>query len=263
MSVVIEKGIPFGQAGERQLLLDLARPDPRPDGPAPAVVHIHGGGWEAGERGLDTDVTLAQHGFLFVSIDYRLSQEASFPAQIHDAKAAVRWLRAHAGEYHVNPNRIGVGGHSAGGHLAALLGTSGEDQTLEGDSGSPGYSSAVQAVFAASAPLNFLAEDFVARDDADAAEARMLGGTVSSREDVARTASPLHGVKPDLPPFLLVHGARDDVVPVTQSRSFYAALLDSGVDAAYLELAQGTHGLEGYWPEIRQVMLAFFRLSLA
>jgi len=112
----------------------------------PAVIEIHGGAFTEGEPDVVRNRLLAENGFFTASIQYRLSQEATFPAQIHDSKAAVRWVRAHADEYHIDTSRVGVWGTSAGGHLAALVGTSGDVPKLEGDGGSAGYSSAVQAV---------------------------------------------------------------------------------------------------------------------
>lgn len=262
MSVFIRTGILFGQADDRPLLLDIAQPDPLPAGPLPAVIHIHGGGWEAGNREVNPDAILPNHGFVYASIDYRLSSEAVFPAQIHDCKAAVRWLRAHAEEYHVDPAQIGVWGHSAGGHLAALLGASGDTSWLEGELGSPGYASHVQAVFAVSAPADFLAEDYVARDDTYGAEARMLGGSVRRCREVAHLASPIYAVTSSSPPIFLVHGAQDETVPVTQSRHFYAALANAGVDATYVEIARAPHDLESYWPDVLGMMLQFFRKHL-
>ena len=125
MSVTVITAVPYAMANGKPLLLGIAHPDPLPAEPMPAVIEIHGGGWAEGERGVDTESILPNNGFFYASIDYRLSGDASFPAQIHDAKAAVRWLRAHANAYHVDPTRIGLWGGSAGAHLAALLGVSG------------------------------------------------------------------------------------------------------------------------------------------
>lgn len=136
--------------------MDIARPTSQSTDLLPAVVDIHGGGWAEGERGVSTDSILPNNGFFYCSIDYRLSGEAPFPAQIHDCKAAVRWLRANAERLRIDPERIGVWGNSAGGHLAELLGTSAGVAELEGRSGTPGVPSHVQAVAGFVAPTWFL-----------------------------------------------------------------------------------------------------------
>jgi hypothetical protein len=132
--------IQYGEVDDIPLLLDLFCPFPIPVEPLPAVVYIHGGGWDGGQRsgGMAPWLCplLATQGFLAVTISYRLSYQAIFPAQIHDVKAAVRWLRANAEHYHLHPERIGVWGFSAGGHLAALAGVTGDLPSLEGTSGS-------------------------------------------------------------------------------------------------------------------------------
>ena len=153
----VEEGITYGKAGDTELKLDMARPEG--DGPFPAIVFIHGGGWYQGSRqgyrGAIEDA--AKRGYVAITISYRLMQfdesqketttaTPIFPAQIHDAKAAVRWLRANAKNYHVDPDRIGVTGASAGGHLSLLVGLTDPAANLEGDSGSPDQSSRVQAV---------------------------------------------------------------------------------------------------------------------
>ncbi len=133
LPVTLMPDVPYGMAGGAPLLLDILRPESPPPAPMPAVVEIHGGGWAEGEKDALRNRFFAERGYFTVSINYRLSSEAIFPAQAHDAKAAVRWLRAHASEYGVDPDRVGVWGHSAGGHLAALLGTSADVVELEGD----------------------------------------------------------------------------------------------------------------------------------
>ncbi len=155
--IVIEENITYGKAGDTELKLDLARP--QGDGSFPAIVFIHGGGWYQGNRqGYRGQIQeAARRGYVAATIGYRLMQfdeskketttaTPIFPAQIHDAKAAIRWLRANATKYHINPNRIGVTGGSAGGHLSLLVGLTDPASGLEGDSGNPEQSSRVQAV---------------------------------------------------------------------------------------------------------------------
>src|SRR5262245_50768799 len=144
--VRVERDIVYGKGGRVELRLNLALPEGK--GPFPAVVCIHGGGWYQGQR-QDMDFmteVLARRGYVAATVSYRPAPGARFPAQIEDCKAAVRWLRANARRYHINPGRIGATGPSAGGHLACLLGVTGKKDRLEGGGGNPGHSSRVQAV---------------------------------------------------------------------------------------------------------------------
>ncbi|NIA21582.1 MAG: alpha/beta hydrolase fold domain-containing protein [Anaerolineaceae bacterium] len=135
----------YAKVGERPLLLDLYVPE-KAEGPLPLVVWVHGGGWRAGNKRFCRALPMTRRGYAVASIGYRLSGEAPMPAQIYDCKAAVRWLRAKAGKYNIDPKRIGAWGASAGGHLVALMGTSGGLKDLEGDLGNADQSSRVQAV---------------------------------------------------------------------------------------------------------------------
>lgn len=242
-SVVVEADIPFGEAAGKPLLLDIVRPRDRPATPAPAVVYIHGGGWMGGGKGPGRNRFLAERGFFTVSINYRLSQEATFPAQLEDAKAAIRWLRAVADRHGLDPERIGVWGHSAGGHLAALLGVTGDRPALEGASGSPGHSSRVRAVGVLSGPTDFL--QMGGRHEApDSPESRLVGGPIRERLDVVRQANPISYVPSDgapPPPFLIVHGERDETVPLGQGQLLHEALSRAGAEATFVPLAGVGH----------------------
>jgi acetyl esterase/lipase len=153
--VEVVRGIPFTEAGGHELLLDLYLPSSRR--PAPAVVFLHGGGWRLGDRTMAPNLSrhFAVHGYVMVSIDYRPSSLALFPAQVHDVKAAVRWLRAQASEYAVDPDRIALWGSSAGGHLAAVAGLSGPGQ-LEGGGADREHSSDVAAIVNGYGPVDLL-----------------------------------------------------------------------------------------------------------
>ena len=237
-------GVPFAAIpGVRPLELDLWLP-PEGGEPAPVVLFLHGGGWRIGSRhtvgpmyaGQDPTPfeRMAQAGIAVASADYRLSGEAVWPAQLHDAKAAVRWLRARADELGADPDRIAVWGESAGGHLASLLGLTAGDPSLEGDVGVTGLSSQVLAVAAWYAPsdlVGFAVDAGTDSADATTREAQLLGGTPMSLPDMAVQASPLIHVSPAAPPFLLLHGRTDRFVPCLQSERLYDALVEAGVEA--------------------------------
>jgi acetyl esterase/lipase len=235
-------GVPYAAIpGVRPLELDLYLP-PGDGGPVPVVVFLHGGGWRLGSRhtagpayrgaGPTPFERVAQAGIAVASVDYRLSGEAIFPAQLHDAKAAVRWLRARAGELGIDADRIAAWGESAGGHLAELLGLV-TDPALEGEVGITGPSSAVAAVAAWYAPSDVaaVAADLGA-DPADPAtrEAQLLGAPAGQVPELAAQAGPVSHVSPAAPPFLLLHGRADRLVPYVQSERLAAALEAAGAD---------------------------------
>ena len=236
-------GIPYAAIrGVRPLELDLVLP-PESGTRVPAVVFLHGGGWQVGSRHAagpayrDASPTpferMAQAGIAVASVDYRLSGEATFPAQLHDAKAAVRWLRARAGEIGIDPQRIAAWGESAGGHLAELLGLV-TDPALEGDVGITGPSSSVVAVVAWYAPtdlVGFAADAAADPTDPETREARLLGGPVPTVPDLAAQAGPISHVRPDAPPFLLLHGEADRFIPFIQSVRLHTALVEAGARA--------------------------------
>jgi len=236
-------GVPYAALpGARPLELDLVLP-PESDRPVPVVVFLHGGGWRLGSRHSagpayrSADPTpfeqVALAGVAVASVDYRLSGEAVWPAQLHDAKAAVRWLRRRAGELGIDPERVAAWGESAGGHLAALLGLTGGHPALEGAVGVTGPSSRVSAVAAWFAPTDLVG--FAADTGADPAdpttrEAQLLGAPPSTVPDRAAEASPVTHVSPTAPPVLLLHGRVDRFVPCVQSERLHDALRDVGAE---------------------------------
>ncbi|XVQ89731.1 alpha/beta hydrolase fold domain-containing protein [Microbispora siamensis] len=236
-------GVPYAAIpGVRPLELDLVLP-PETEGPVPCVVFLHGGGWRAGGRrsmgpafeGAEPTPfeLVAWAGIAVASADYRLSGEAVWPAQVHDVKAAVRWVRARGGELGIDPDRIAAWGESAGGHLAALLGLTSDNPALEGGVGVTGPSSAVAAVAAWYAPsdLRTVAADMGA-DPADPAsrEALLLGAPVPSVPDAAAQASPVTHVSPGAPPFLLLHGRADRMIACAQSERLSEELRGAGAE---------------------------------
>jgi acetyl esterase/lipase len=254
-------GIEFASPDEAHpLLLDLYLPAGTPGGKGfPAVIHYHGGGWRTGERsslgpgvdatGLSPMEQLVDAGFVVASADYRLSTVATFPAQLLDAKAAVRWLRNHAAEYNIDPARIYAWGDSAGGHLASLVGlTSGQRQFQDaGDAVTPvGDDVAAVAAWYPPTDLNRMGAqarpDAVARaDDPGSREALLLGAQPADVPDKAAAASPATYVHPDSPPFLLVHGTADRFVPAAQSATLAEALEGAGAAVELLLIEDADH----------------------
>jgi len=208
-------------------------------GKEPLVIWIHGGGWRSGSKVGGPWRSLLLEGLAVASIDYRLSSEAIFPAQIEDCKAAVRFLRANGAKYGFDGSRIGVWGASAGGHLAALLGTSGDVKALEGASlGNDKQSSRVQAVCDFYGPIDFVAmHPGKALENDKSAEALLLGGALSIKRDLAKMANPTTYVSKDDPPFLIEHGDQDRLVPISQSEEFCRALQSGGVSASFFTVA--------------------------
>jgi acetyl esterase/lipase len=241
--VRVLSGVPYAALpGARPLELDLYLPAGAE--PAPVVVFLHGGGWRLGSRHSagpayrSADPTpfeqVAQAGIAVASIDYRLSGEAVWPAQLHDAKSAVRWLRERSAEIGIDPERVASWGESAGGHLAELLGLTTDDADLEGAVGVTGPSSRVSAVAAWYAPsdVGAVATDNGA-DPGDPAsrEAQLLGAPPPDVPELTAQASPLTHVSAGAPPFLLLHGRADRLVHCAQSERLHEALAAAGVDA--------------------------------
>jgi len=252
------KDIEYAKVDNKSLLLDLYLPE-KAEGKLPLVIWIHGGGWQAGNKDGGPAVALVKQGYAIASINYRFSREAIFPAQIHDCKAAVRFLRAKAGEYNIDTGHIGVWGGSAGGHLVALLGVSGGEKALEGDEGNLEQLSDVQAVCDWFGPADFC--HWTGVSDAVASNgpvARLFGEPVSEKNELAVLASPIHHVEEGkkYPPFLIMHGDADKLVPLSQSIKFEEALKKAGCDVT-LYVAKGAgHGFGGN--EIMKMVGDFF-----
>jgi acetyl esterase/lipase len=231
----------YTKVGDRELKLDLARPA-EGDGPFPAVFVIHGGAWRAGDKKGHRDLIdrFAQHGYVAISPQYRFCPDETFPAQVHDVKAAVRWLKAHAGEYKVDPGRVGAMGFSAGGHLALMLGVTDADDGLEGDAAEGSPDTRVRAVVNYFGPTDLAADDIpkvskpLVRD--------FLGGTPAEKPDAARQGSPLTFITGDDPPILTFQGTKDPLVPHTQALKLAEALSAAGVPGRVELIVGGGHG---------------------
>jgi acetyl esterase/lipase len=229
------RNIPYAEVNGKPILLDLRVPmnAQRP----PLVVWIHGGGWVGGDKEKCRICWLARKGFAVASINYRLLKDAIFPAQIHDCKAAIRWLRANEERYGYDASRIGAAGSSAGGHLSALLGTTGGIQELEGAvGGNLAESSRVQAVVSISG-LSDLETSYASHPDPRVA--LLIGGTPAEQPERSLSASPLHFVGSDASPLLLIHGEKDPIVDPQQAVQLHRAYQNAKLDS-WLEMIPGT-----------------------
>lgn len=252
--------VPYATLSSAQKL-DIYLPNQGQE-PFPVVVVIHGGGFALGDKAggdLASQFEPVNHGYAVVSINYRLSGEALFPAQIQDVKAAIRFIRANAAQYKLNPDKIAVWGASAGGNLAALAGVTGDVAELEDLSlGNPSQSSRVQAVVDWFGPVNFLTMDeqnkasgladkvsgVQTHDTADSFESKLVGKQISLAPELVKAANPETYITADDPPFFIQHGTLDPNVPTQQSVDFAAALTSViGADQVTLELLEGAgHG---------------------
>ena len=224
-SVKVTDDIIYRSGDSKSWRLDLAMPENFGNKPFPAIVIIHGGGWNAGSKQDWVYRTMlldyAFKGYVTLSVEYRLTTEAPFPACIEDVKCAVRWLKAHAKEYNVDPDRIGVFGHSAGAHLAAMIGMSSGNKALEGDGGWNNYSSSVTSVIAASTP------------------------TQTRRSNMNNKEWwPINYISGNLLPMLVIQGTADNIVPIAQTDQFVDSLKKVGAkDLTYLRVEGGVHSV--------------------
>lgn len=240
--ILVERDLVYGKGGAVDLKLDLAMPK-EGAGPFPAIVFLHGEGWRAGNRRQMHHFIegVARMGWVGVTVEYRLVPAARFPAQVEDCKAAVRWMRANAAAYRIRKDRIGVVGFSAGGHLASLLGVTGEKDGLEGTGGNAGQSSGVQAVVSFFGPEDFTTRDWP-RDLEREVIVPFLGGSFADRPEIYRRASPVGYVTRGAPPFLLFHGREDELVPVDQSIRLAEKLKSAGVPVRLVVMEGEKHG---------------------
>lgn len=242
---IVHRDLAYVQGGHERQRLDLYLPM---DGSSlPLIINIHGGAFKMGSKEQGVPMDYLRQGYAVASINYRLSQHARFPAQIEDCKAAVRWLRAHAREYRLDPSRFAAWGASAGGHLAAMLGTTGD--TREFDVGpNLDHSSRIQAVVDYFGPTDFLQMDAhrlqggMVHDAADSPESELIGGAIQEHPEKARRANPITYVTAGDPPFLICHGDRDPLVPHHQSELLEAALKKAGVPVTFRSVKGAGHG---------------------
>ncbi|MEZ6066277.1 MAG: alpha/beta hydrolase [Planctomycetaceae bacterium] len=249
-TVIAHRDVPYAGTTHARQTLDLYLPKAPSANPPPLVVFIHGGGWQGGDKagGAARVLPLVETGeYAAASIGYRLSGDATWPVQIHDCKAAIRWLRGNAKKHGYNADRIGVIGTSAGGHLVAMLGTSGDVTAVEGDLGEfDDQSSRVQCVVDYFGPSDLVT---ITRGDQPAGRGPrqspitlLLGGPLSEKLEQAKEASPATHITPDDPPFLILHGTDDPVVPFDQSVRLDELLRANSVDCTFVRINGGQHG---------------------
>lgn len=244
-SVVFESGIEYTNPEDQHLQLNMARPKTG-TGPFPAVICIHGGGFRAGTRDSYNNliVKLAERGYVAVTITYRLAPKFKFPAAIHDTKAAVRWVRANSGKYKINPDKIGVTGGSAGGHLAQFLGVTGDVKEFEGTGGNPEQSSKVNCVVNVYGPSDFT-KSYGKSVDAHEVLPLFLGGNLEKAREMHIRSSPLYWVTPNAAPTLCIHGTEDKYVAHEQATWIVDKLKAAQVPAELLTLPGAGHGFRG------------------
>lgn len=246
----------FKRTGGTRLKLDLYYPRGVPE-PFPLVIWILGGEWR--EKGREATGSLVgwltEHGFAVAGIEYRTSEQAAFPAQIQDCTAAVRWLRAHAGKYDLDPNRLGVWGDAAGGQLAMLVGSASDIGAFNEGKVEPKISSQVKAVCSFYGPADL--GDLPAMQDA---VTDLLGAPPEVRPDLAKAASPLTYVSDDSPPHLLIHGTADQIIPFSHSVRLHDALKAHGVPVALIPVEVVGQESDAFYrnPQIRQAVAEFF-----
>jgi len=249
--ITVQEDVVYGKGGQTELKLDLARP--AGEGPFPAIVYIHGGGWRAGNRKMyRKEIEEAAHrGYVAVTVTYRLTDPDQsgkarnpFPVQVNDVKCAVRWLRANAEKYHVDPQRIGAKGASAGGHLSLMLAVTDTSQALEGDGGYPDVSSRVQAVVNYFGPTDMPQLHATSPGAAPILDV-FLGGGPEQAAEAYKAASPITHLSADDPPILTIHGAVDKLVPIDQATRFDERAHAVGVSHSLLTLEGQPHGFRG------------------
>jgi len=256
--VSIKEGIVIGEGGGRSLEADIFLP-PLEEKNRPAVLFIHGGGWIEGDRSQlrGYGILLARLGFVCMCNSYRLSNESIWPAQIQDVNCAIRYLRANATDLGLDPNRIGVSGNSAGGHLSLMAAATNYDQIFEGEGGNNEVSSEIKAVCAIYPPttirqlemLNPLENAFL-----------MLMGKEAKKEDYDK-ASPLNYVTEDYPPCMLIHGSTDSVVRLKDSTKFYEKLIEFNRPTSLHIFSEEEHAFDGepdYGRAIADLQALFF-----
>jgi len=250
--VEFEKNIEYSNPDDQHLQLNMARPKDGA-GPFPAVICIHGGGFRAGTREGFNELCLqlAEKGYVAVTVSYRLAPKYQFPAAVYDVKAAVRWMRANAEKYQIDPDRIGTTGGSAGGHLAQFLGVTSGVKKFEGDGGNAEYSSSVKCVVNFYGPSDFT-KSYDASVDAKDVLPLFLGGNLEQERHRHIESSPLYWVTPEAAPTLFVHGTKDAYVAHEQAEWIVDRMKAADVEATLMTIEDGDHGFRNSSPDVKE-----------
>lgn len=250
--VEFEKNIEYSNPDDQHLQLNMARPKDGA-GPFPAVICIHGGGFRAGTRESFNGLCLqlAERGYVAVTVSYRLAPKYQFPAAVYDVKAAVRWMRANAEKYQIDPDRIGTTGGSAGGHLAQFLGVTSGVSKFEGDGGNAEYSSSVKCVVNFYGPSDFT-KSYDASVDAKDVLPLFLGGNLEQERHRHIESSPLYWVTPEAAPTLFVHGTKDAYVAHEQAEWIVERMKAADVEATLMTIEDGDHGFRTSSPDVKE-----------
>ncbi len=260
--VGVKMNVPYGVGGDTELTLDLFLPPADFAAPRPAILFIHGGGWQGGTPAqfYRQAARLALKGVIGACCRYRFSDVANFPAAVHDVKAALRWLRSAAGELNLDVRRVGAVGGSSGGHLAAMLATTAGIPELEGEGGNAGERTDLQLCV----PLNPITDmrRFVEGTDLHPAAVKFMGGTPDELPDAYALASPLLHIDENTPPCLLVHGTGDTLVPQEQSTLFADAMHEHGLRAELVLVEGQPHGFFNQDPHFEPIYAEVERFVL-
>lgn len=259
----VKRDIAYCSAEGVQLKMDIYPPESANSKPVPAIIYVHGGGWMKGDKaglaGYPFFREFTKRGYLVAAVNYRLAPEHTFPAMIEDVKCAVRYLRANSGLYNINPDRIGAIGGSAGGHLVSLLGLTTPKDGFEGKGGYAERSSSVQAVVDLYGPSDFTGQDFSLTKTYIAVQ---VFGAMSRKDPKLKKASPVTYVTKDAPPFLIIQGDKDDLVPLHQSQLLYDKLHAAGVKDARLVIVKNAgHGFDPVGGEIKPSMREIVKMT--
>lgn len=251
----------YAKVDGQSLKLDLYLPEKSTGEAKPIIVWVHGGAWRAGSRSRVPVLHWLDHGYAIASVDYRLSTQAQFPAQVHDIKAAIRFLRAHAEKHGLNAEQVIIAGASAGGHLAALVGVSNRVDALEGTVGDfLDQDSSVQAIISFYGASNL--QTILSQSTPHGLSVRvpalqlLLGGQPQDKPDLARLASPVAHVGENDPPLWLIHGDADPQMPFEQSRELEAAYKSKGLRVQLDVVQGGQHGGQEFYEASRLDRLA-------
>lgn len=268
-SFVGEYDVKYVPDGDEAQSLDVYYPESRAEKPLPLLVWIHGGGWSGGSKAQPPFLNELERGYVVASVEYRFSQKAKFPAQIQDCQAAIRWLRANAEQYSIDPERVGVGGASAGGHLSALVGTSGGQKAFAMIGGNEDQSDRVQAVCDIFGPTDFWTVITQADEDKNVKNifkwnngdpySNLIGGKLGEDKEKCEAVSPVRYVSKDSPPFLILHGDKDALVPYAQSVELADLLAKAGVEVMLQRFPGAGHGGPAFGlPAVGQLTNSFF-----